>query len=88
MDTVPQSIPRIWFPEAITQGRAAGYITDVDATVEPPRQSLPCIVSMHYRLALAFRSHVVRWLPLKRVELSDQLDRVSLSIALNIAPAA
>lgn len=41
-----------------------------------------------YRLALAFRSHVVRWLPLKRAELSDQLDRASLSIALNIAEGA
>jgi len=38
-----------------------------------------------YRLALAFRAHVVRWLPLKRAELSDQLDRASLSCALNIA---
>src|SRR5678815_2936342 len=41
-----------------------------------------------YRLALAFRSHVVRWLPLKRAELSDQLDRASLSTALNIAEGA
>ena len=41
-----------------------------------------------YRLALAFRAHVVRWLPLKRAELSDQLDRASLSCALNIAEGA
>ena len=41
-----------------------------------------------YRLALAFRAHVVRWLPLKRAELSDQLDRASLSAALNIAEGA
>ena len=41
-----------------------------------------------YRLALAFRSQVVRWLPLKRAELSDQLDRASLSAALNIAEGA
>jgi len=38
-----------------------------------------------YRLALAFRAHVVHWLPLKRAELSDQLDRASLSVPLNIA---
>ena len=54
--------------------------------------SLAPIASLHrfdaYRLALAFRSHVVRWLPLKRAELSDQLDRASLSIALNIAEGA
>ncbi len=41
-----------------------------------------------YRLALGFRAHVVRWLPLKRAELSDQLDRASLSAALNIAEGA
>ena len=41
-----------------------------------------------YRLALAFRAHVVRWLPLKRAELSDQLDRASLSVPLNIAEGA
>ena len=28
MNSVRQSIPRIWFPEAITTGKAAGYITD------------------------------------------------------------
>ena len=54
--------------------------------------SLAPIASLHrfdaYRLALAFRSHVVRWLPIKRAELSDQLDRASLSIALNIAEGA
>ena len=38
-----------------------------------------------YRLALEFRGHVVRWLPLRRAELSDQLDRASISIVLNIA---
>ena len=41
-----------------------------------------------YRLALGFRAHVVRWLPLKRAELSDQLDRASLSVPLNIAEGA
>jgi four helix bundle protein len=41
-----------------------------------------------YRLALEFRRHVVAWLPLKRAELSDQLDRASISIALNIAEGA
>jgi len=57
-----------------------------------PVASLAPIASLHrfdaYRLALTFRSHVVRWLPLKRAELSDQLDRASLSIALNIAEGA
>lgn len=41
-----------------------------------------------YRLALAFRAHVVRWLPLKRAELSDQLDRASISGCLNVAEGA
>ena len=41
-----------------------------------------------YRLALAFRAHVVRWLPLKRAELSDQLDRASISAVLNLAEGA
>ncbi len=41
-----------------------------------------------YRLALAFRAHVVRWLPLRRVELSDQLDRASISSCLNVAEGA
>ena len=35
-----------------------------------------------YRLALEFRRHVVRWLPLRRAELSDQLDRASISVPL------
>lgn len=38
-----------------------------------------------YRLALDFRRCVVDWLPLKRAEISDQIDRASISIALNIA---
>ncbi|HRX87803.1 MAG TPA: molybdopterin-dependent oxidoreductase [Steroidobacteraceae bacterium] len=29
MSSVRQSIPRMWFPEAITQGKAMGYLTDV-----------------------------------------------------------
>ena len=41
-----------------------------------------------YRLALAFRAHVVRWLPLKRGELFDQLDRASISAVLNLAEGA
>ena len=57
-----------------------------------PVAFLATVASLHrfdaYRLALAFRAHVVRWLPLKRAELSDQLDRASLSIALNIAEGA
>jgi four helix bundle protein len=57
-----------------------------------PVTSVVPTASLHrfdaYRLALAFRAHVVRWLPLKRAELSDQLDRASLSIALNIAEGA
>lgn len=57
-----------------------------------PGASLAPSASLHrfdaYRLALAFRSHVVRWLPLRRAELSDQLDRASLSVALNIAEGA
>lgn len=57
-----------------------------------PDASLAPTASLHrfdaYRLALAFRAQVVRWLPLKRAELSDQLDRASLSIALNIAEGA
>ena len=38
-----------------------------------------------YRLALQFRRIVVRWLPLRRSELSDQLDRASISVPLNVA---
>lgn len=41
-----------------------------------------------YRLALDFRRIVVRWLPLRRTELSDQLDRASISVPLNIAEGA
>ena len=40
-----------------------------------------------YQLALQFRRIVVRWLPLRRSELSDQLDRASISVPLNIAEA-
>jgi four helix bundle protein len=57
-----------------------------------PVASLAPTASLHrfdaYRLALAFRAHVVRWLPLKRAELSDQLDRASISCCLNIAEGA
>ncbi len=31
MSSVRQSIPRLWFPEAITQGKAMGYLTDVSS---------------------------------------------------------
>ena len=41
-----------------------------------------------YTLAVEFRRHVVRWLPLRRTELSDQLDRASISVPLNIAEGA
>jgi len=41
-----------------------------------------------YMLALQFRRTVVRWLPLRRAELSDQLDRASISVPLNIAEGA
>ncbi len=40
-----------------------------------------------YRLAVEFRRIVVRWLPLRRSELSDQLDRASISVPLNVAEA-
>ena len=60
----------------------------MNPTAAPVTRPAPT-ASLHrfdaYRLALAFRAHVVRWLPLKRAELSDQLDRASLSVALNIA---
>ncbi len=32
MSTVRQSIPRMWFPEAIVEGKSFGYITDVTTT--------------------------------------------------------
>jgi len=41
-----------------------------------------------YRLAVDFRRIVVPWLPLRRSELSDQLDRASISVPLNIAEGA
>jgi four helix bundle protein len=41
-----------------------------------------------YRLSIDFRRIVVTWLPLKRAELSNQLDRASLSVSLNIAEGA
>ena len=41
-----------------------------------------------YRLAVEFRRIVVRWLPLRRSELSDQLDRASISVPLNVAEGA
>ncbi len=31
MNTVRQAVPRIWFPEAITQGKAMAYINDVSS---------------------------------------------------------
>jgi four helix bundle protein len=39
-------------------------------------------------VTLAFRQHVVRWLPLRRAELSDQLDRASISVPLNVGEGA
>ena len=41
-----------------------------------------------YTLAVDFRRIVVAWLPLRRSELSDQLDRASISVPLNIAEGA
>ena len=41
-----------------------------------------------YQLSLQFRRIVVRWLPLRRSELSDQLDRASISVPLNVAEGA
>ena len=41
-----------------------------------------------YRLAYQFRRLVVAWLPLRRSELSDQLDRASISVPLNVAEGA
>lgn len=52
----------------------------------PETPSLHCFDA--YRLALDFRGIVVKWLPLKRAELSDQLDRASISSALNNAEGA
>lgn len=50
---------------------------------------LPSLHRFHaYQLALDFRRIVVRWLPLRRAELSDQLDRASISVPLNIAEGA
>ena len=49
----------------------------------------PSLHNFHaYRLALDFRREVLTLLPMKRVELSDQLDRASISVALNIAEGA
>src|SRR5204863_3562972 len=57
-----------------------------------PPMNTPETPSLHrfdaYRLALDFRRIVLTWLPLKRTELSDQLDRASLSVPLNIAEGA
>ena len=41
-----------------------------------------------YTLAVQFRRVVVAWLPLRRSELSGQLDRASISVPLNIAEGA
>lgn len=41
-----------------------------------------------YLLALDFRRLILPWLPLRRAELSDQLDRASISCVLNIAEGA
>lgn len=51
--------------------------------------SSPIVPSLHrldaYQLSLQFRKHVVGVLPLRRLELSDQLDRASISVCLNLA---
>jgi len=71
--------------------RDPGKVSIMNPTTAPETCGAPT-ASLHrfdaYRLALVFRAHVVRWLPLKRAELSDQLDRASLSVALNIAEGA
>lgn len=41
-----------------------------------------------YRIAIEFRRIVLTWLPLRRTELSDQIDRASISVVLNIAEGA
>ena len=41
-----------------------------------------------YTLAVQFRRIVVAWLPLRRAELSDQLDPASISVPLNVAEGA
>lgn len=52
----------------------------------PPIRTVPSLHRLDaYQLSLQFRKHVVRLLPLRRVELSDQLDRASISVCLNLA---
>ena len=60
----------------------------MNSTITTPPASNPLFRYDAYRPAVGARSHVVRWLPLKRAELSDQLDRASISVALNIAEGA
>jgi four helix bundle protein len=62
------------------------------STLVRTRTFIPQVPSLHrldaYRLSLDFRRIVVRWLPLRRTELSDQLDRASISVPLNVAEGA
>ena len=71
--------------------RVSGKVPIMNPAAAPVASVAPA-ASLHrfdaYRLALAFRAHVVRWLPLKRAELSDQLDRASISCCLNVAEGA
>ncbi len=54
----------------------------------PPIRARSLPLGHAYRLAVDFRRIVVRWFPLRRTELSDQLDRASISVPLNVAEGA
>ena len=78
---------------SVPQGQASRSKAKPGLTLPkgPSPVNVPETPSLHrfdtYRVALEFRRHVMRWLPLRRTELSDQLDRASISIVLNIAEA-